>query len=208
MYEVDNNVHLRLIEERKRLGFVQNQIASVCDVAKKTISRWENGAPIPSDKLIILMDHGFDIQYIFLGKRSDLNKVGNEEALMVSENKSETYNNMDQKAEHGSSDPSSKQEDGSKRVDLSTIENIEEATPLNTIELSTIGKAWWEAVSDLSETEKNAVLTLVFDHVIAKFIELNMDKVDGSDQPLKGVERLSTYLNSHGPFSVDSKKAS
>ncbi|WP_169697830.1 helix-turn-helix domain-containing protein [Methylophaga nitratireducenticrescens] len=87
-------------------------------------------------------------------------------------------------------------------------DNDSRHTIISKAELSSIGKVWWDAVSELSQEERNAVLTLVFDHVIAKFIELNTEKVEGSDKLHRGAERLSSYLNTHGPFRVDNKKSS
>jgi len=60
----------RLKEERVRLKLSQGDICELCDVSKQTPYRWESGTPIPSDKLAILADHGFDAQYIITGVRS------------------------------------------------------------------------------------------------------------------------------------------
>lgn len=59
-----------LLEERKRLGLTQVDIAKAISVSKGTYIRWEGGSPIPSDKLARLSDEGFDVYYILKGIRS------------------------------------------------------------------------------------------------------------------------------------------
>ena len=60
----DTNVCIRLGEERKRLHLSQNKVASYCEVSIKTIGRWEKNIPIPSNKLALLLQLGYDISYI------------------------------------------------------------------------------------------------------------------------------------------------
>lgn len=64
--------------ERTRLGFQQKQLYDALDVSKGTFVRWESGSPIPSDKLALLHDLGFDITYIVTGKKGS---ALNEKAL-------------------------------------------------------------------------------------------------------------------------------
>ena len=63
----DTNVCFRLGEERKRLHLNQNKVATYCEVSIKTIGRWEKNVPIPSDKLALLVQLGYDITYILTG---------------------------------------------------------------------------------------------------------------------------------------------
>ena len=64
-----SDVSFRLREERKRLGMQQQEIAEICGVSLKTVQRWEAGSPIPSDKIVALIGHGVDPQYLFTGNR-------------------------------------------------------------------------------------------------------------------------------------------
>ncbi|WP_462171110.1 helix-turn-helix transcriptional regulator [Pseudoalteromonas xiamenensis] len=59
-----------LREERDRLGLTQAQVADKIEVGKATYVRWEQGSPIPSDKLADLAKLGFDINFIVLGTRA------------------------------------------------------------------------------------------------------------------------------------------
>ncbi len=59
----------RLKSERKRLRLTQTDAAQMCDVSSRTLLRWEKGTPIPSDKLLILHENNFDVQYIITGFR-------------------------------------------------------------------------------------------------------------------------------------------
>jgi DNA-binding XRE family transcriptional regulator len=60
----------RLKEERLRLGLLQAFVANECDVTSRTIILWEQGRPVPADKLAALARLGFDVQYIVTGVRS------------------------------------------------------------------------------------------------------------------------------------------
>lgn len=59
----------RFKNERKRLNLSQEGLATLIDVSESTIKRWESGTAIPSDKLALCREQGFDIVYILLGKR-------------------------------------------------------------------------------------------------------------------------------------------
>lgn len=61
---------VRFKQERKRLGLNQGELATALHAAERTISRWETGAAIPSDKLADCAQLGFDIQYILTTVRS------------------------------------------------------------------------------------------------------------------------------------------
>lgn len=58
----------RFKSERKRLNLSQEGLANLIDVSESTIKRWESGAAIPSDKLTLCAQHGFDIVFILLGR--------------------------------------------------------------------------------------------------------------------------------------------
>jgi len=58
-----------LREERARIGLTQSDVAEKVQVGKATYVRWEQGSPIPSDKLALLNGLGFDISYVVTGKR-------------------------------------------------------------------------------------------------------------------------------------------
>ena len=55
--------------ERKRLNFTQQNLANKLEVSDMTIKRWETGTAIPSDKLSLLSQLGFDVIYILTGER-------------------------------------------------------------------------------------------------------------------------------------------
>ncbi|TAP38746.1 helix-turn-helix transcriptional regulator [Alteromonas sp. KUL49] len=59
-----------LQKERKRLGLSAAHVQASIDVSRATYTRWEGGSPIPSDKLSLLAELDFDIQYVVTGKRS------------------------------------------------------------------------------------------------------------------------------------------
>lgn len=59
-----------LISERERLGYSQKEVFEKLGVNKATFYRWERGSPIPSDKLAMLDDMGFDIRFVIKGSRT------------------------------------------------------------------------------------------------------------------------------------------
>lgn len=61
------NVSNWLKNERKRLNLTQKALAERLDVVEKSVSRWEADTPIPSDKLFVLQDLGFDVNYLLTG---------------------------------------------------------------------------------------------------------------------------------------------
>lgn len=65
----------RFKSERKRLNLSQEGLGNLIEVSESTVKRWENGASIPSDKLVLCAQQGFDISYILLGnKQLEINK--------------------------------------------------------------------------------------------------------------------------------------
>ncbi|AKA30320.1 helix-turn-helix domain-containing protein [Acinetobacter baumannii] len=60
----------RLREERKRLGFVnQDDLANILNVKKNSVVRYEkHNAALDTDQLDLLEDHGFNIPYILWGR--------------------------------------------------------------------------------------------------------------------------------------------
>ena len=79
----DTNVCLRLGEERKRLHLNQNKVANYCEVSIKTIGRWEKNIPIPSNKLALLLQLGYDITYILTGIKLTSQVAGLEAAANI-----------------------------------------------------------------------------------------------------------------------------
>lgn len=79
---MDNNVFLRLKNERLRLNLGQSDIANATDVSLKTVQRWEKEIAIPSDKLALLAKFGADVQYIITGQRSST-VLPSDEAFML-----------------------------------------------------------------------------------------------------------------------------
>ena len=79
---MDNNVFIRLKNERLRLNLGQSDVAKETDVSSKTVQRWEKEVAIPSDKLSLLANLGVDVQYVVTGKRSPL-ALSSEDAFML-----------------------------------------------------------------------------------------------------------------------------
>lgn len=71
----------RLKNDRKKLKLTQQKLAVLLEVSDMTIKRWETGTAIPSDKLILMKNLGFDISYILFGE-SDQN-YSQEENLLI-----------------------------------------------------------------------------------------------------------------------------
>lgn len=69
---MDNNVFFRLKSERERLKIGQAQVADKTNVSLKTVGRWEKEIAIPSDKLSLLAELGFDLLYILTGHRQSI----------------------------------------------------------------------------------------------------------------------------------------
>ena len=76
----------RLRDERKRLGILtQDELAEILNVKKNSIVRYEkHNAPLDTDQLDLLEDHGFNIPFILWGtveiRSSDLSE---QEARLV-----------------------------------------------------------------------------------------------------------------------------
>lgn len=70
-------------EERKRLRLVAADVCESAGVGRATYTRWEAGSPIPSDKLAILAELGFDIQFVVTGKRKGIDEAKLRDSLEV-----------------------------------------------------------------------------------------------------------------------------
>lgn len=90
----------RFRSERKRLNLSQEGLGSLIDVSESTIKRWENGAAIPSDKLTLCAENGFDIIYILLGKH--MNEVLKDNESFEEEFDLVNIYDVDVSAGHGS----------------------------------------------------------------------------------------------------------
>ncbi|MDO6488256.1 hypothetical protein Q4503_11125 [Colwellia sp. 6_MG-2023] len=53
------------------MGLSASKVVEEIQSSRASYTRWESGAPIPSDKLCLLAELGFDVQYIVTGVRSD-----------------------------------------------------------------------------------------------------------------------------------------
>lgn len=63
-------VHDRFCAEIDRLQLGVGELAEVLGVTAKTVSRWRSGlTPIPSDKLVVMFGHGFDVLFMLTGQR-------------------------------------------------------------------------------------------------------------------------------------------
>lgn len=72
----------RLKNERKKLKLTQQKLALLLDVSDMTIKRWETGVTaIPSDKLILMKNLGFDISYVLFGQTEQT--YSHEEELLI-----------------------------------------------------------------------------------------------------------------------------
>lgn len=183
----------RLRTERERLGYKLNEFAELIGITRQTQAKYEKLERSPDrDYLERAAELGVDVLYLVTGNRftsqpniaawlntgktvdkliTDLlpdlphNRSDSETdefaiELKIKEKESGTYNETDQENENGSSDP---------------ILDVQIGSEFSPAELGDIGEKWWSAVSALSETQREAVLTLVFNHLIAKFIEINKD---------------------------------
>lgn len=66
-----SNISERLLEERKRLGFNQDQMAKIGEIAKRTYCNYESGEREPMASFYSLIASvGADVQYIITGIRS------------------------------------------------------------------------------------------------------------------------------------------
>ena len=72
----------RLKNERKKAKLTQQKLALLLEVSDMTIKRWETGVTaVPSDKLILMKNLGFDVSYILFGE-SD-NSLSSDEAFIL-----------------------------------------------------------------------------------------------------------------------------
>lgn len=62
---------MSLKRERERLSKTITDVMEICDASKSSVIRWEQGKPIPSDKLDRLDRAGFDIRYVVTGVRNE-----------------------------------------------------------------------------------------------------------------------------------------
>ena len=72
----------RLKNERKKAKLTQQKLALLLEVSDMTIKRWETGVTaIPSDKLILMKNLGFNVSYILFGESN--NDLSSDEAFML-----------------------------------------------------------------------------------------------------------------------------
>lgn len=74
----------RLKEERKRLGFSQEEFAAIAGVTRRPYAEWEAGNTSPTGvQLAALYNEGADVQYIVTGVRSDAALSPDERELLA-----------------------------------------------------------------------------------------------------------------------------
>jgi transcriptional regulator with XRE-family HTH domain len=79
-----SNISERLLEERKRLGLNQDQMAVLGSVAKRTYCNYEAGEREPMSSFFTAIAlAGADVQYILTGVRSGNSLTDNELALLA-----------------------------------------------------------------------------------------------------------------------------
>jgi transcriptional regulator with XRE-family HTH domain len=80
-----NNVcGMRLLEERKRLGFTQQEIAGLIGVQLTMPGRYERGQAAPGgDVLVAFAAIGGDVQYVLTGQRSSSQMTPDEKKLLA-----------------------------------------------------------------------------------------------------------------------------
>ena len=64
---MDKKVCSFLKEERNRLNYSQKYIADFLGMSVKQVGRWESSVAISADKLALLAELGFDVQYVITG---------------------------------------------------------------------------------------------------------------------------------------------
>lgn len=69
--EIRALIGARLREERDRLHFSQDALASLGEVKRRTLQDWERGLAAPNgDFLAAICNHGVDVLYVLSGKRA------------------------------------------------------------------------------------------------------------------------------------------
>ena len=119
MKKEDEYVCSRLKEERRRLKIGQDAVADECGVSKRTVGRWENDTPIPSNQLQYLSRLGFDVLYVVTGSRSasDLpSAITTPKTFNLSDN-SGSYRKSDTRADTRTLDPTKEKDLGLDETD-------------------------------------------------------------------------------------------
>lgn len=84
MSEAPSLFHERLAAERERLGMSQTDLHTRTGVSKRTQDQYETGGSAPdATYLSKLRDLGFDIAYLFTGRRSLAALAADEQALLA-----------------------------------------------------------------------------------------------------------------------------
>jgi len=158
MQEENKYVGIRLKIERKRLGYILDNAQSLCAVTNKTFGRWESGKPIPSDKLLMLSELGFDIYYILTGGRisSQLDTPENNDITAIIIDESMPYSDLKQEKLSGNAVPSSVGLVGT--VSEKKAQRYENLTPNEVAEL---GKRFFDAWSNVFHTHGTEMQTVI-----------------------------------------------
>lgn len=68
---MSNILFERLLEERKRLGLTQDEMASIGGISKRSYCNYESGEREPTSGFLSSIAHLVDINYLLTGKRPD-----------------------------------------------------------------------------------------------------------------------------------------
>ena len=67
------NIHIRLKEERERLGLTQAEMARAGNASKASQSSWESGIAFPNARYLeLIASTGADVGYILTGRRTGM----------------------------------------------------------------------------------------------------------------------------------------
>lgn len=87
MSEAPSLFHERLVAERNRLGMSQTDLHTAACVSKRTQYQYETGGSAPdASYLCNLRDLGFDVAYLFTGRRSLAALTADERDLLAAFN--------------------------------------------------------------------------------------------------------------------------
>ena len=183
--------------------------AKKLSVHRNTLTNYEKDDRKPdADALLALFELGINPTWILTGEGS-IFAPGHDVTISSDLRNKIVHDQLEPLPEETTTYTMSEQQDDSRNMVPTLVEKVgsaEDHTEMTTAELSNLGSKWWDVIRSLSSTQQNAVLTLVFDHVIAQFIQMNGDRFDDSTESAQiGLKRLSTYLNNNGPFSVERK---
>jgi len=190
-----SSVGARLEYVRGNYGI--GEFALILGVHRNTYKNYEKNSRLPdAETLLALFSNGINPTWILTG-HGEVKIEVNASDLESEQISTDTEEKHLQSVSYENSEVTDK----SRKSLPSSDDEVGIRTPLTAGELTNLGHKWWMAVQELSDPDQQAILTLVFNHVISKFIQLHNEKFE--DQEQQGAERLSSYLNNNGRFTVD-----